>query len=67
MTRKITGSPRSTAIGTAGSWALIPPSPMSATTTRSGAAICTPSAAAGPKPMVDAPPGVMKRPAAGSG
>ena len=39
------------------SWALMPPSPTSATTTRSGHASCTPSAAAGPKPIVDAPPG----------
>ena len=35
-----------------------PPSPTSEITTRSGWAILTPSAAAGPKPMVAKPPGV---------
>jgi len=66
ITKKITGRPCSTAIGRAGHWALIPPSPTSATTTRSASWSCTPTAAAGPKPIVEAPPGVMNRPAAGS-
>ena len=46
---------------TAGFWPK-PPSPTSATTTRSGRAILTPSAAGGPKPIVAKPPGVKNVP-----
>src|SRR6185295_4134110 len=54
-----TGIPNSTAVVTAPATERNPPSPTSAITGRSGAAILAPIAAAGEKPIVARPPLVM--------
>ena len=57
-------TPRPASIAVATTDGLLPkaPSPTSATTARSGCASFTPSAAAGPNPIVARPLGVMKVP-----
>ena len=62
MTTQTTGRSASIAVATTDGFALKPPSPTSDTAARFGNAILTPSTAAGPKPMVASPLGVMNVP-----
>ena len=62
MTSQITPSPASIAVATTDGLLPNAPSPTRATTARSGCAIFTPSAAAGPNPIVARPLGVMNVP-----
>ena len=60
MTTQIGATPISTAVATTLGFDPKAPSPTSAMAGRPVAADATPSTAAGPKPMVENPPGVRK-------
>ena len=65
ITSQTTPSPASIAVATTDGLLPNAPSPISATTARSGCASLTPSAAAGPNPIVARPLGVMNVPGHG--